>query len=543
MKKILFLFLFFVFGIGSTFWDYEFWNYKTVRTTPCIFELQSSTWWLIYSKTLSACTNNTSYTWSSTYTFVNTWDWNILVWVTNKYSNSWVDSYGWLFLFFYNGSTWSEKSYKNPYSAMPNNWSNYLTYDWTYGYYFRTRFYISWDTILFNYWNQNSASFNKTTTVLTDTSYTYTPSLNQYPTWIQFMEQNYLYGSFAPDPLEITGTWAIEYLSNGVEITWFSANVDLEVDYVLTKYNPVPLANNVYTWSLWSFSWGTLTLNITNTGSLEFVNLWDYILTLNFNDINYPPDKITEYLAFDYQYNGGYVDPNTLEYSFSTSWYAFNDRGFWLWNFIPEPYGGDLQFKIIQPNGTGTTEVFTQLYWPVETDGLGYGFSTAVKVEYPYHPVSWVYQVTPIYIYNGVTVYPFWEDGNSYTITAPEIPYEPVPLENSCDYDSSGAVSYDEIISCVWKSIWNFTTSTGNFFKNIKWFFETLAEIWNTTEEKEFWLLEFFIPSANAYASDMFDQGPEDMGFLGKVYNYFKYFLILILIIGIISLFIKKKQW
>lgn len=351
--------------------------------------------------------------------------------------------------------------------------------------------------------------------------------------WIDFINISWE----LPDPLEITGTWSITTTWTWIIINWFSSNLSTEIDYILTKYNPTPLANTAYTGSLWTFSGGTLSLNIEN----EFVNLGNYIITLNFNDINYPPDKITEFLSFDYSYNAWYEQQNPADFSFFTSGYSFFENGFALHNFIPDPYGWKIKFEILQPNWTGTTSVITRDFWPYETDWLGYGFNSAVKVTYPYHPIAWTYQVRPIYTINWIEVYPFWSDYNSYEITNAEIDYvwwvEAVDVVwDDCDADNDGDIWTLEFTQC-----WVEKVKTG-----VNWIWSLIKEIinlWNVEGGEN--IMSFLIPTANANELvDGFNAWLKP-GPLQPIVDYMKYgalFILLLMTLLILVILISNNK-
>jgi hypothetical protein len=339
-----------------------------------------------------------------------------------------------------------------------------------------------------------------------------------------------------PTWLIVTWTGWVTFSDDLIDISWYTTNTWSIVAYTLTKNNPPPLANDVYTWSIDHPAWAS-DISIIE----DLTSEWDYVLKLDFIDKDDEDNIYTYYIPFIYRYDSGYIDPETIEYSFVTSWYSFFENGFSLNNFIPTPYGWTLKFKITQPNGSWTTDVYTVSYWPNEDDGNGYWFDTKVKVTFPYHPVAWVYRVVPIYTYNWVDIYPFGTGANSYNISVAEQEYEPIPIYDEWDTDEDGSISTTEALTALWQSIKNFFVWIWKLFSWLKDLFEAIGEIGNTTEEKDW----SFIKSAYAewYASEMFNNAPEDQGFLWKMYNFIKYALLLLLVVWIVSLFVKRKPW
>lgn len=204
--------------------------------------------------------------------------------------------------------------------------------------------------------------------------------------------------------------------------------------------------------------------------------------------------------------------PWTVNFSFTTWGYSFTESGFFFHNFIPSPYWGQLSFEIIAPSWTGSINLTTDWFWPNETDWNGYWFDTVVRVTTFFHEQAWEYQVRPLYTYWGQTVFPFWEDYNTYTISVPEISadfdLQEFLDENSDDifeFDSNGDwdISIGEFFWWITGVFKYFTESLFNFFGKLKELFNVFGDVF-TTEEKGLWTFQF-IPSANASAlSDAF---------------------------------------
>lgn len=179
--------------------------------------------------------------------------------------------------------------------------------------------------------------------------------------------------------------------------------------------------------------------------------------------------------------------PPPEDWTFSTSGYSFFENWFALHNFIPDPYGGQISFDIISPWETQPER--TESFWSYETDGNGYWFDSTVKITFPYHDKAWDYQVRVVYEYNGISVFPFWETYDNYTISLPEVAW--ANPDDLAEWEYSSCNSWSEsswflpwvsnFFTCLWESIGNMFNSIKNFFWRIRDFFNSFW--WIVTDE------------------------------------------------------------
>lgn len=187
--------------------------------------------------------------------------------------------------------------------------------------------------------------------------------------------------------------------------------------------------------------------------------------------------------------------PGPTEYSFTVWGYNFFENGFCLSNFIPDPYGGNLVFEIINP-------IWEQLESKKFT-WSDYGFDTCPKVTTFLHELAWNYRVRVRYEYIGNIVYPFWQTYNNYEITLPEelSVFDWLEYEN-CNSDTSAFSWVINFFSCSTSFITSVFSAIPTFLTWIYEFLSSFLEIWNVTEFKTW---GFFFPQAYASNTQIVD--------------------------------------
>jgi len=218
-----------------------------------------------------------------------------------------------------------------------------------------------------------------------------------------------------------------------------------------------------------SFSGGFIPYNFLNDDLLfNFTQPLDYTINVQLENLGIPGDIIHLNYEINYSLDTEYTDPDPELFNPVTSGYEFLESGFILHNFIPNNgfNGGELYFEILAPNptGTGTVVLETNRIGHYSIDGNGYGFDSAVRINYPYHETPGVYGVKAIYEVDNITYYIFGDSYESYTITLPEIRSEFDQDLFFCDFDDSGDLSPEEQATCDGKVNMFFIDDIGRLF-------------------------------------------------------------------------------
>ena len=356
-----------------------------------------------------------------------------------------------------------------------------------------------------------------------------------------------LYEQTWPPTLELTQTGALYVREDGegVDLLFLEVNTDVSGQFQIYDDQ----VNLLDSWTMGSFSGGFIPYNFLNDDLLfNFTQPLDYTINVQLENLGIPGDIIHLNYEINYSLDTEYTDPDPELFNPVTSGYEFLESGFILHNFIPNNgfNGGELYFEILAPNptGTGTVVLETNRIGHYSIDGNGYGFDSAVRINYPYHETPGVYGVKAIYEVDNITYYIFGDSYESYTITLPEIRSEFDQDLFFCDFDDSGDLSPEEQATCDGKVNMFFIDDIGRLFIWIKRFFKELMEIWNVQPVE--WGA-FFLPSANAqeYVSDtvVFSMNLENKNILTDVYKFIKWFIIFtFLILWLILMIVLLKK-
>ena len=337
-----------------------------------------------------------------------------------------------------------------------------------------------------------------------------------------------------PVDLVMTSSWTAVTIQWWVDIEDINITPDYSLYYRIYERDDFIVIDD---WSLWSFSWWLNDVQIL----YDFTPLVEYDVELEFTNLTNSWNLLFQEYPVNYSYNSWPIDPLDQTFSYTTSWYTFFENWFTLNNFIPDPYWGELYLEIKWPALTGTwlINITTDSFLPQEIEWNWYWFDSQVKVTYPYHWVSWTYQVRVLYYYQDLVLYPFWTDYNSYVITVPEVAYS-TDYEEAflCDRDLSWSLDLPETVACPFITIEYYTGKVTIIMNRLKEFFIKLMSIW-TEEVKTFW----FINSVNANFMDWLPDISQQDNYLSKVYWFIKWFLLLVLLIMSASLiiFLKKR--
>lgn len=349
-------------------------------------------------------------------------------------------------------------------------------------------------------------------------------------------------------------------------------------DYIYVLYEETSWNNwmHVYNWNTWliiltQFTWTSI-LRYSNSTDLDKLNVeilasngsWVYWYWVKDNTYTINGSDNTNYLDpftwFNVWWAFSVVPPIGPVFNFTTSWYSFFENWFALNNFVPDPYGWLLQFEVIAPSWSGSVTLLSDTFWPYETDWNWYWFDSIVTVTTFLHEEAWVYQVRPTYSYWWITVFPFGEDYNEYTITLPETTVD-FDLEEyldtqTCWWDSadSGFLPWvSTFFSCATELVSSFFGTIWDFISWITDFFSALSQFWNTNEFKN--LHEAFnifsIPWANAATLPWWQEDVmaivsqwsfENIPLLNNLYNLVRTVIVLIFIIWALYYLIPHKD-
>jgi hypothetical protein len=362
-----------------------------------------------------------------------------------------------------------------------------------------------------------------------------------------------------PSPFSLTNSWSILMNDWWVWILWTETEWEYTVDFRLWSHdhnNPPIIALE---WSFWSFSWWLHSYDVV----YDFESLKSYSLDLIFKDLNDPENIVVSSYDFIYSFNGWFVDPSTLDYSFFHGGYTFWANWFTFNSFVPDPYWWDLFFEIIAPDwNSWTWIIYTHKIWWEH-----YWFDYSLKFTTPYHEVAWVYQVRAIYNYNWEQVFvdSSW-NYQSYNISVPEVvdyspwaEYNEVTSSDRCDADSDDTWIIPWLSQFFWCSVSVMVTWLDNINTAYQWLRELIYSIWNfwnieTTKNIYEAFINFdFFPTAYATETYVYNESQdplkiisnwsfEDIPLLNNIYNLLKYTIILVIFLIGWSLIFKSRE-
>jgi len=400
--------------------------------------------------------------------------------------------------------------------------------------------------------NSNYVIYN-TYKKLLDDPYTWT-----YPVW--WASQNdgaYIWG-FWPPPLEFVEIGEITPIQDGFILSGSIINQDYKITnidiYKYEAWTPLMLDNDARIVNI-TWSWGVeVELDILNDEDFTFSSFNDYEIKITFKNIDETESIYNFYTYWIYVYNEWYIEPDPNDFYYSaTQFYSFEN--WFFYNSIPDPYWWEFFFELIapDPSWTGTINVTTEKYWPYNTDGNGYGVDGWIVVTYPYHPVSWTYQIRVVYEYDNVIDYPYWEHYDAYEITLAERRLTATELEEEltflyiCDTDEDGITSTGEALACPFNVLKYYTSKVYTFFENIYNLLEKIGSAF-TTEVKTF----SFIWTTHAESNDIMtgfnnsvNQEEYDSTFFWKLTIFIKWFVafMVFLIWLLVYLALTRKKW
>jgi hypothetical protein len=352
-----------------------------------------------------------------------------------------------------------------------------------------------------------------------------------------------------PPPLAFTSTWEITPIQDWFTLSWSIINVDYKITNIeILEYyawtaiqtdSDIRILSQTWSW------WVEVDLDILSDADFTFQAFQDYEIKITFETLDWLESIYNWYTYWDYNYNEWYSEPVEWNFSFLVSWYTFFENWFSLDNFIPTPSWWLLYFDIIAPVvwWTWTVDLTTETYLPYEISWNWYWIDSSVRVTYPYHQVSWIYQVRTVYQYEDLIIYPFWEDYNSYNITVAERPNDEYiwdPEWYECDDDLDWFITTAEQANCATNLFVKYWLLAQDRINSLIWLFRTLLKIWQTEEEKSFF--SFLIPWVYSYESTWtwfttaFDNriteySEDTENETNKMLKFFFYWLLLVLVI------------
>jgi len=368
--------------------------------------------------------------------------------------------------------------------------------------------------------------------------------------------------------------WSDFYWSISVYVDGPNGQAFYKSDYIFDdQWNFIEFSDSTWDWILNAFdnNWdiGLFQLNLESAINENLIfDVWQTpLIWYSYNWSTYDVRYIRDGVLYDFESEPSFNfiwnawwsspldnwndDPSPVpdDWTFTVWWYSFFESWFILNNFVPSPYGWLLSFDIIKPWSTEPER--TETYWSYEVDGEGYWFDSGVVVDYPYHDLAWDYQVRVVYEYNWQSVFPFWDDYNTYTITLPEIvganpddllewDYQQCNDGNEDSWFLAGVSNFflcsSQFVGSVvdgWKWI-----ATGIIWP-IKRIIDALAGLW--------WSISFnFIPSTyadntdaiNAWWDAFWNATVDKESNLYKPIDFMRWFLFIVLWLACLWLFI-----